>query len=57
MRNHGVCLGYALVGYKSLIKGLDKISPNYDVILTDLENVKYLIYFSIGKYWQNQYNK
>lgn len=39
MRNHGVCLGYALVGYKSLTKGLDKISPNYDTIFTDLENV------------------
>ncbi|CAD8170242.1 unnamed protein product [Paramecium octaurelia] len=38
MRNHGVCLGYAVVGYRSLIKGLDKISPNYDTILNDLEN-------------------
>ena len=41
MRNHGVCLGYAVVGYRSLIKGLDKISPNYDTIFNDLENVYY----------------
>lgn len=40
MRNHGVCLAYSLVGYKSLLKGLDKVSPNYEVILSDLNNVK-----------------
>lgn len=46
MRNHGVCLGHALVGYKSLLKGLEKISPNYDTLLTDLENVRkqFIIY-------------
>jgi adenylosuccinate lyase len=48
MRNHGVCLGYAVVGYKSLIKGLDKISPNYDVLLTDLENVYIELILALG---------
>lgn len=28
MRNHGVALGYSLVGWKSLEKGMNKIEPN-----------------------------
>lgn len=58
MRNHGVCLGYAVVGYRSLIKGLDKISPNYDTILNDLENVLSIYNInSIGKFWLNLSNR
>ena len=39
MRNHGVSLGYALVGWKSLQKGLDRIEPNKENLEKDLENV------------------
>lgn len=39
MRNHGLAFGYSLVGYKSLIKGLDKIDVNKEIIDADLNNV------------------
>jgi adenylosuccinate lyase len=32
MRNHGMAFGYSVVGYKSLIKGLDKIEVNSEKI-------------------------
>jgi len=39
MRNHGVALGYALVGWKSLQKGLDRIEPNREKLEQDLDEV------------------
>ncbi len=39
MRNHGLAYGYSLVGYKSLLKGLDKIDVNKEIIERDLDNV------------------
>lgn len=38
LRNIGSVLGYCLIGYKSIIKGLNKISPNTDKMLDDLNN-------------------
>ncbi|KAM3142480.1 hypothetical protein pb186bvf_005382 [Paramecium bursaria] len=38
MRNHGICLGYSLVGYQSLLKGLSRVQPNIQVIEEDLDN-------------------
>lgn len=38
MRNHGVALGYSQVGYKSLLKGLDKIDVNSEIINEDLDS-------------------
>lgn len=36
LRNLGVALGHVLVGMKSLIRGLDRITPDYGVIQKDL---------------------
>jgi len=36
-RNYGTSLGYCLIGYKSTIEGLRKITPNIDRIRRDLE--------------------
>lgn len=48
MRNHGIAFGYSIVGYKSLLKGLDKIEVNNTKIEEDLNAVNYLlIFFSI----------
>jgi len=38
VRNIGVGLGYSLLGYKSLLKGLNKIQINSSAINDDLEN-------------------
>lgn len=38
MRNLGVTLGYGLLAYQSLLKGLDKIEVNTEVIHRDLES-------------------
>ncbi|MCH8318658.1 MAG: adenylosuccinate lyase, partial [Bacteroidetes bacterium] len=38
LRNIGISLAHTIVGYKSLIKGLDKIVLNETAIKTDLEN-------------------
>ena len=46
MRNHGLAFGYSLVGYKSLIKGLDKIDVNKEIIDADLNNVLFDWLFS-----------
>jgi adenylosuccinate lyase len=40
MRNHGLAFGYSLVGYKSLLKGLDKIDVNHQRLDEDLNDVK-----------------
>ncbi len=42
MRNHGIAFGYSIVGYKSLLKGLDKIEVNNTKIEEDLNAVNYL---------------
>lgn len=57
MRNHGACLAYTVVGYKSLHKGLEKVTPNYEVLLNDLSNVTLFSNVSIGRYWPNQFNR
>lgn len=36
-RNFGVALAHSLIGYKSLLKGLDKITVNEKIIIEDLE--------------------
>ena len=36
LRNMGVALGYALLGYDSLARGLDKLEVNQDVLADDL---------------------
>lgn len=36
-RNFGVALAHSLIGYKSLLKGLDKITVNKKIIIEDLE--------------------
>ena len=36
LRNQGSALGYSLIGYKSLLKGLSKVSSNKEKILEDL---------------------
>ncbi len=37
LRNMGVCLGYALLGYDSLLKGLGKLEINADLMKADLD--------------------
>ena len=37
LRNLGVALGYALLGYDSLLRGLGKLEANADVLCTDLD--------------------
>ncbi|EGR27622.1 hypothetical protein IMG5_192770 [Ichthyophthirius multifiliis] len=37
MRNHGIAFGYSVVGYKSLLKGLDKIEVNNQKMNEDLD--------------------
>ena len=37
LRNMGVALGYALLGYDSLLRGLGKLEANADVLCTDLD--------------------
>ena len=38
MRNNGVAVGYSLIAYKSLMKGLGKIEVNKPMIYDDLDN-------------------
>ncbi len=38
LRNMGVALGYALLGYDSLLRGLDKLEVNPDALAADLDN-------------------
>lgn len=38
MRNQGTILGYSLIGYKSLLKGLTKISANEELMIEELSN-------------------
>ena len=38
MRNHGVALGYSILAYKSLLKGLDKLECDNNAIEDDLNN-------------------
>jgi adenylosuccinate lyase len=38
LRNMGVALGYALLGYESLIKGLDKLEVNEAALAEDLDS-------------------
>ncbi|UDF35922.1 UNVERIFIED_ORG: adenylosuccinate lyase [Shinella sp. XGS7] len=38
LRNMGVALGYALLGYESLIKGLDKLEVNEVALAADLDS-------------------
>jgi adenylosuccinate lyase len=38
LRNMGVALGYALLGYDSLLRGLDKLEVNLDAIAADLDS-------------------
>ncbi len=37
LRNMGVALGYALLGYDSLLRGLDKLEINRDALAADLD--------------------
>lgn len=37
LRNMGVALGYALLGYDSLLRGLDKLELNRDALAADLD--------------------
>ena len=37
LRNMGVALGYALLGYDSLLRGLGKLEANADVLCTDVD--------------------
>jgi len=37
MRNHGLAFGYSITGYKSLLKGLDRIDVNEKNIHNDLD--------------------
>ena len=37
LRNMGVALGYALLGYDSLLRGLDKLEVNRDALAADLD--------------------
>jgi adenylosuccinate lyase len=36
LRNQGTALGYSIVGYHSLLKGLGKISSNKEFMLQEL---------------------
>ena len=38
LRNQGSALGYSLIGYKSLLKGLSKVSSNKEKMLDDLSS-------------------
>ena len=38
LRNVGVALGHAVVAYKSIMAGLEKLSINQDVVAKDLSN-------------------
>ena len=38
LRNMGVALGYALLGYDSLLRGLEKLEVNRDALAADLDN-------------------
>lgn len=38
LRNVGSAFGYSLIAFKSLDKGLNKLEPNREVILNDLDN-------------------
>jgi len=38
LRNMGVALGYAVLGYDSLLRGLEKLEVNADALAADLDN-------------------
>ncbi|MBC7956196.1 MAG: adenylosuccinate lyase, partial [Cytophagales bacterium] len=38
LRNMGVALGYALLGYDSLLRGLSKLEVNREALAADLDN-------------------
>ncbi len=38
LRNIGAIFGYFIIGIKSVLKGLDKIKPNFKIIQQDLTN-------------------
>jgi adenylosuccinate lyase len=38
LRNFGTYIGYSIVAYKNILKGLNKLQPNIDVIMRDLES-------------------
>jgi adenylosuccinate lyase len=38
LRNIGVPIAHTIISFKSLLKGLQKIDANFDVILSDLDN-------------------
>ncbi len=38
LRNMGMALGYALLGYDSLLRGLDKLEVNAEALAADLDN-------------------
>lgn len=38
LRNIGVAIAHSLISYKSLLKGLNKLEPNLNIINSDLEN-------------------
>jgi adenylosuccinate lyase len=38
LRNMGVALGYALLGYDSLLRGLEKLEVNRDALAADLDH-------------------
>ena len=38
LRNFGTYIGYSIVAYKNILKGLNKLQPNIDVIVRDLES-------------------
>lgn len=40
MRNHGIAFGYSIVGYKSLVRGLNKLDVNSVKIEEDLNSVR-----------------
>jgi len=40
MRNHGIAFGYSIVGYKSLVRGLNKLDVNSAKIEEDLNLVR-----------------
>ena len=37
LRNMGVALGYALLGYDSLLRGMDKLEVNHEALAADLD--------------------
>lgn len=38
LRNMGICLGYSLLGYRSCLKGLNKLEINSAAMIADLDN-------------------